>query len=121
MTDEGKGFDFLKILGNGLTSDSRGLTWARHPADESVYGRCALRTRRFGSSYAQTFASYVFFINVTLGASFEIDAANRLVDDEKPLAGLSESWECYELRSLRQSPNKDGRWKVDSFIRGFRN
>jgi len=26
-----------------------------------------------------------------------------------------ESWECYELRSLRQSPNKDGRLKVDSF------
>jgi len=65
VTDEGKGFDFLKILGNGFASDPLDLH-GRHPADESVYGRCALRKRRFGGSYAQAFASCVFLINVAV-------------------------------------------------------
>jgi len=41
VTDQGKGFDFEKILGRGITAGPLCRTRARHPADEGIYGRCA--------------------------------------------------------------------------------
>jgi serine/threonine-protein kinase RsbW len=79
VTDEGTGFDFLRIIGNGLTSD---------PADAHGHGIQLMRAyindvrfERGGSEIhnAQAFASCVFFIKRHgLGTSFEIDATKPM-------------------------------------------
>jgi hypothetical protein len=42
VTDHGKGFDFGKMVGKGLTLDLASEIWARHPSHKRVYGRCVL-------------------------------------------------------------------------------
>jgi len=40
--DQGKGFDFGKILGNGITSDPASEQWSRYPANEAYMDECTL-------------------------------------------------------------------------------
>ena len=42
VTDQGRGFDLGKIVGNGFTSDPASEHGRGIQADESVHGRCAL-------------------------------------------------------------------------------